>query len=220
MEIVLWLFMLGYWSQLAATALLIYKVRTQRSIYGLCPDTQKLLLLATLSRVIWLFETRLSTMPLATFEVITSTVLLVYSTYLCYSYKVTCIHLTPKYLSVQVITAVCLVLCFFFHPGIKNEYYLSMQMLVSFSMFMESAGLLPQFVLMRKVGEVEGMTGHYVMSLGLARIFRLLFWIMMYVDGETFGHLIAADALHTVLLVDFAYVYFKSIRNNKPILLT
>lgn len=220
MELVLVLFLLGYWSQLAATALLIYKVRTQKSIYGLCPDTQQILLLATLSRVIWLYETRLSSLPLATLEVLTSTALLIYSTYLCYRYKGTCIHLTPKYLSTQVITAGCLVLCFFFHPGVKNQYYLTLQMLVSFSMFMESAGLLPQFVLMRKVGEVEGMTGHYVMSLGLARIFRLLFWIKMYMDGETFGHLIIADALHTFLLADFAYVYFKSIRTNKPILLT
>lgn len=39
---------------------------------------------------------------------------------------------------------------------------------------------------MKKSGEVENFTSHYVMSLGLARLFRLMFWLKMYLDGDTF----------------------------------
>jgi ER lumen protein retaining receptor len=93
-------------------------------------------------------------------------------------------------------------------------------MLVSFSMFMECIGLLPQFIVMRKAKEVEGLTSHYIAFLGLGRLIRLIFWIVMYWEGDTFGYLIIADLLHAILLGDFAYYYLKSIQSGKSILLS
>lgn len=139
--------------------------------------------------------------------------------YLTTRYSHTTIFKTPKYLSTYCITGICLVLCFLFHPGEKNKYYLTVQMLVSFTMFMECAGLLPQFVMMRKTKEVELKTGHYLMCLAAARVFRLIFWIQLYMDGYTFGYLIIADLLHTVLLADFGYIYVRNMKSGKPILL-
>lgn len=85
---------------------------------------------------------------------------------------------------------------------------------------MECVGLLPQFIIMRKSKEIESMTSHYIMCLGGARVVRLAFWLVSYWEGETFGYLIIADLLHTILLADFALYYYKSIRSGRPILLS
>lgn len=47
------------------------------------------------------------------------------------------------YLNYKTIIPACLILSFFFHPGAKNQYYLSIQMFVSMSMYVEACALLP-----------------------------------------------------------------------------
>jgi hypothetical protein len=218
MEIGLWFFMLGYFFQLIATSLLIFKILKQRSIFGLCWDTQLIFLLGSLSRVFWQSNTRLKHLPLHYVELYLNVILLLGSLYLCYIYRYTSIHKPHNYTRWQVLIPACCFLAFCFHPGSKNEYYLSGQMLVSFTMFTESAGLIPQLLVMRKAKEIEVMTGRYVLCLGIARFFRLLFWIMMFITNELFFMLIAADLLHSIVLIDFSLVYFKNIRAGKLIL--
>jgi ER lumen protein retaining receptor len=219
MDFVLWLFSLGYLFQLVATAMLVLAVLKTRSIFGLSQDTQILFLVGQLARLIWIFDTRLYKYTLAQAELIANVLLSGYACYLCHKYSPTNILTTPKYLRVGPIVGLCAVLCFFFHPGDKSDYFFTIQMLVSFTIFTECAGLLPQFYLMVRRGEVEGMTKHYVMMLGIARFFRTLFWVSMYLKGESFLHLILADLLHTLVLVDFAYLYYKSMVSGKRLLL-
>ena len=214
------LFISGYLGQLIANIMLVYQIHKSKSIYGLCDDTQLVFLVATFSRVFWMHDTRLTSFYIATFEVVMNLILSAYICYMCYKFRETKKFDTPQYLQWFFITGACLVLSFFFHPGQKNEYYLTIQMLVSFSLFMECVGLLPQFIVMRKSKEVEGFTSHYIMCLGGARLIRLAFWLMSYWEGETFGYLIIADLLHTILLGDFAFYYYKSIRSGRPILLS
>ena len=220
MDFMLALFIAGYLGQLIANVVLVMQIHKSKSIYGLCDDTQWVFFVATISRVFWMHDTRLTSFYIASFEVITNVLLSAFICYLCYKHRETKKYDTPYALQWYFITGACLVLSFFFHPGTKNAYYLTIQMLVSFSLFMECAGLLPQFLVMRKAKEVEGMTSHYIMCLGGARLIRLAFWLMSYMEGETFGYLILADLLHTILLGDFAFYYYKSIRSGKPILLS
>lgn len=219
MEIVLWLFTIGYFFQLGASGILIYKIWKQRSINGLCWDTQVIFFLGCFSRCLWLNETRLRNLPLAHFELYCNTILLLICVYLCYKFRYTAIHSAPKYLKWYSVVACCIILSFFFHPGNKNKYYLSMQMLVSFTMFSESAGLLPQFAVMRKSKEIEAMTSKYIINLGIARLFRLIFWLQMYWSGDTFYSLIVADFIHTFILADFSLIYFKSLKSGKKLVL-
>ena len=46
--------------------------------------------------------------------------------------------------------------------------------------------------------------------MAFSRIARMMFWIMMYVDGNHFLYLIAADFVGVLVLSDFIYLYFKS----------
>ena len=125
MEFLLILFVCGYLGQLFANLILLVKIRKTKSVYGLCEDTQQVFWLSTVSRVIWMYDTRLTSMYLASFEVFTNIVLMTYIVYLCYKMRETRKFDTPKYFKAPVLTAVCLVLCFMFHPGSKNEYYLT-----------------------------------------------------------------------------------------------
>ena len=77
-------------------------------------------------------------------------------------------------------------------------------------MFMEAVGLLPQIYLLRSLGEIETMTGHYVFCLGISRFLRMIFWGLLWYQGDSFLYLVIADLLHCALLTDFAYYYMKS----------
>ena len=105
-----------------------------------------------------------------------------------------------------------------FHPGEKNDWGFTKQMFVSFTMFMEAVGLLPQIKILSKIGETDVMTGHYMFCLAVSRFMRLIFWMYMYLAGDTFIYLVIADLLHTILLADFCYYYLKSSRGPSILL--
>ena len=219
MDFVLWLFSIGYLFQLAAALLLVYTVRNTKSVFGLSRDTQIIFFIAQIARVIWIFDTRLYKFPLASLELLLNVLLAGYAVYLCNKYKATNLGTTPTYFQALPITACCGLLCLFLHPGDKGPLFFTIQMLVSFTIFMECSGLIPQFLLMVKRGEVEGITKHYVMMMGLARLFRMAFWTCMWFKGDSFMHLIIADLVHTVILADFAFLYYKSMVSGKRLLL-
>ena len=219
METVLLLFTVGYFFQMIATCILILKINKQKSIHGLCLDTQLIFLLGSLSRCFWLNQTRLISLPFAIIELSGNTVLMFISVYLCYKYRHTIIHSITPYLRWYTLTILCIVLSFCFHPGRKNSYYLSMQMLVSFTMFSESIGLLPQLHIMNKAKEVEAMTSKYLFFLGLARLSRLLFWVKMFFEGDQFPSLIVADLVHSILFIYFSFNFFKNLSSGERILL-
>jgi len=103
-----------------------------------------------------------------------------------------------------------MILSFFFHPGNKGAYYLTMQQLVSLSIFSESIGLIPQLWMIRKEGDTGNLSQFYVVFLAFARFFRLMFWLKMYLDGNKFIALILADLIHSIILFDFVYNVIKN----------
>lgn len=203
------LFIVGYYVQLAASVMLATKIYKHRSIYGLSVDTQICYLLAAITRCIWVMETRLVETKLAYLELIGSTVAAIGLCFLCYQYY----HTTQKHatqaLRVYVTAPIALVMAFFFHPG---DEWRSMQILVSFTMYIEACGLLPQLWLFRKMHEVEPMTSHYVGLLVCARFIRMIFWAKMYFIGENFWQLLFADILHTLFSADYLYLWCRKLR--------
>ena len=113
----------------------------------------------------------------------------------------------PKYLNFPTLLTIICLMSFFFHPGTKNKYYLSLQMLVSLNIYSECIGLIPQLYLIYKTKETGNVSEYYILFLGIARFFRLIFWFKMYIDGNSFMSLIFADLTHTVLLSVFIYTF-------------
>lgn len=203
------LFIMGYYIHFGASCLLLYKIYKHKSIYGLSVDTQAAYFLAVVARCIWVLETRLVETYFAYLELALSTAAAAGLTFLCYQfYHTTSKHSTP-FLRVYATAPVALILAFFFHPG---DDWWSMQILVSYTMFQEAMGLLPQLWLMRKMHEVEPLTSHYVGLIVVARFVRMLFWVKMYFLGEHFLQLLFADILHTLFSADYMYLWFKKLK--------
>jgi len=203
------LFIIGYYVQLAASCMLAVKIYKHKSIYGLSVDTQIAYLLATVVRCIWVMETRLVETKLAYLELIGSTIAAFGLCGLCYQHYHTTMKHATTYLRVYITAPCALAAAFFFHPG---DEWMSMQILVSFTMYMEACGLLPQLWLFRKMHEVEPMTSHYVGLLVCARFIRMIFWGKMYFLGEHFLQLLFADILHTLLSADYLYLWCRKLR--------
>lgn len=218
MELVLLLFNLGYVAQLVGNYLLIQKIRKQKNIEGLSFETQVIYLIGAFVRCIWVFETRLTHTLLVWLELLANLGSLSYLVYLFWKYK------DSKFVQIQnpfkfiYLLIASTVLSIFFHPGSKGKYYFTLQMLVAFTMYFEACGLLPQIYILRRMVEVEITMGHYVFCLAVSRAIRLLFWLCMWLEGDSFIYLMLADLLHTALLADFVYYYVKR-KTGQPLLL-
>jgi ER lumen protein retaining receptor len=215
----IFLFILGYYVQLFASCVLSFKILKEKSISGLSVDTQISYLLSTCVRIIWVMETRLVETFFAYVELMLSTAAAGWLCYNCYKfYGSTAIGANaPEYLKVYLLAPVAMVLAFFFHPG---DDWMSMQVLVAFTIYMEAMALMPQLWLFRKSSFVEGMTSNYVGLLICARFIRMLFWLKMYFLGEHFVQLLLADIAHTVLSADFFMLWFKKLVNGGSIIMS
>lgn len=207
----IFLFLVGYFVQFGASCLLLFKIWKQKSIYGLSIDTQASYLLAVIARCVWSMETRLVETKFAYMELAFSTAVACALCFMCWQLMHSEGKAAPPLLRVYATAPAALVLAFFFHPG---DDWFTMQILVSYTMFQEAMGLLPQLWLMRKMHEVEPLTSHYVGLIVVARFIRMLFWGKMYLLGEHFLQIFFADVLHTLLSADYMYLWCRKLRNG------
>ncbi|CAK9009974.1 ER lumen protein-retaining receptor 1 (KDEL endoplasmic reticulum protein retention receptor 1) (KDEL receptor 1) [Durusdinium trenchii] len=180
----IFLFLVGYFVQFAASCILLYKIWKHKSIYGLSIDTQACYMLAAVARCVWSMETRLVETKFAYLELILSTAVAVGLSFMCFQFQHTAPKQSTPFLRVYATAPAALVLAFFFHPG---DDWFTMQILVSYTMFQEGMGLLPQLWLMRKMHEVEPLTSHYAMALSwlhdlseCASGVRCIFWVSIF----------------------------------------
>lgn len=203
--------MLGYVIQAAAAMLLMYKIHKSQSIYGLSVDTQLCFALANVSRCIWVLDTRLVETNFAYAEILISTIASFAICYLCRKYGHTTTMHACNWLRCYSLVPIALVLAFFFHP---SDQWLSVQILVAFTMYLEALGLLPQLWLMKKMYDVEPLTSHYVALLIIARVCRMIFWGVLFWMGEHFFQLFLADILHSLFAADYMYLWCKKLKTG------
>lgn len=214
MSTVLFFFEFGYVLQHLAVIFQILQINRKRSTEGVAIETIYFFIIATVCRLIWMWDSMLSKYTLAYFEVVVAVGCLVYIVYIYNKYKesdyIKQNVRMPVFLSFPVLLGSILILSFLFHPGTKNNYYLTIQMLVSMNIYSECIGLLPQLYLIKKSSDTGNISVYYLVFLGVARFFRLFFWFKMYMDGNSFISLIIADLLHTILLTLFVLLYTKN----------
>uniref|UniRef100_A0A8B9SBA4 ER lumen protein-retaining receptor n=1 Tax=Apteryx owenii TaxID=8824 RepID=A0A8B9SBA4_APTOW len=89
-----------------------------------------------------------------------------------------------------------------------NHDFTPLEILWTFSIYLEAVAILPQLFLVSKTGEAEAITSHYLFALGLYRALYLGNWLWRY-HAEGFCDLIAvvAGLVQTVLYCDFFYLY-------------
>lgn len=83
-----------------------------------------------------------------------------------------------------------------------------LQILWTFSIYLESVAILPQLFMVSKTGEAESITSHYLFALGSYRALYLLNWIYRYYFENHYDVIaIVAGIVQTVLYCDFFYLY-------------
>lgn len=216
LNMILWFFELGYVLQHIAIFFQIKQIIKKRNTEGVSFDTIKFFVLGTICRIIWISETKkLREFHFTYFEVILAVASISYIFYLYHKYKhhdyIKETISIPVYIRFYTLLALILVMSFFFHPGKKNDYYLTSQMFVSVNIFSECIGLIPQLYLITKSSETGVVSKFYLIFLGFARFFRIFFWLKMYFEGSSFLSLVVADLFHSILLALFIYVYKKNL---------
>ncbi len=142
-------------------------------------------------------------------------VLHAYILFLCYSYKDTIYKgIKEWYLKSPVLIILCAILSTIFHPGNKGEFFFTLQMLVSFTIFLEAISIIPQLVHLRQNRDPEGLTSNYLYCLGASRGVRVFFWYAMITNNDTFWYLILGDFIHSILLIGFFYQYRVTIKSG------
>ncbi|GBN82876.1 ER lumen protein-retaining receptor 2, partial [Araneus ventricosus] len=91
---------------------------------------------------------------------------------------------------------------------VVNHDFTPLEILWTFSIYLESVAILPQLFMVSKTGEAETITSHYLFCLGSYRALYILNWVYRYYS-EGFYDLIAiiAGIVQTVLYCDFFYLY-------------
>lgn len=99
-----------------------------------------------------------------------------------------------------------------------NHEFSALEILWTFSIYLESVAILPQLFMISKTGEAETITTHYLFALGLYRALYLFNWIWRYYF-EGFFDLIAivAGCVQTILYCDFFYLYITKVLQGKKL---
>jgi len=110
--------------------------------------------------------------------------------------------------------------CFILSVLINHDFSV-MEILWTFSIYLESVAILPQLFMLSKTGEAETITSHYLFALGSYRGLYILNWVYRYYS-ETFFDPIAvvAGIVQTVLYADFFYLYITRVMKGEKLPLT
>jgi len=213
----IFLFVLGYIIQLIASAILFYRIQSVRSIYGLSIDTQICFLLSSLSRLVWTLNTRIyeangAFITIAFLEMLCSVVSAFGLVYNFVKLRHTTTVSVPVWMSYKVLVPISLTLAYLVNPA--GWFNVSSQLLVAFNMYVEAIALIPQLWLIRKMEDVEALTSHYVGLLVIARGVRMVFWIVLFMEGDRFVSLFLADVFHTFLSADYLYLWVRKLRHG------
>merc|ERR1719304_122317 len=98
-----------------------------------------------------------------------------------------------------------------------NHEWSVMEILWTFSIYLEAVAILPQLFMVSKTGEAETITSHYLFALGSYRGLYILNWIYRFYF-ESFYDIIAG-VVQTVLYCDFFYLYVTKVMAGKKIVL-
>lgn len=203
--------LIGDMSHLLAIVLLMIKMWKTRSCAGISGKSQILFALVFLTRYLDLFTTFIS--PYNTIMKIFFVGASLFTVFLMFfKFKATydSNHDTfrMEFLVVPVGGLAFLV----------NHEFSPLEILWTFSIYLESVAILPQLFMVSKTGEAETITSHYLFALGSYRALYLLNWVYRwYFEG--FFDLIAvvAGCVQTILYCDFFYLYITKVLKGKKL---
>lgn len=193
--------LIGDLSHLLAIVLLLLKIWKTRSCAGISGRSQILFALVFITRYLDLFTHFISVYnTVMKVFYLSSSIGTIYLIYVKFKATYDRIHDTFRIEFLIIPSAIFALL-------INHEFEV-LEILWTFSIYLESVAILPQLFMVSKTGEAESITSHYLFALGAYRALYILNWIYRYY-AENFYDLIAilAGIVQTVLYCDFFYLY-------------
>nr|XP_030711827.1 ER lumen protein-retaining receptor 3 isoform X1 [Globicephala melas] len=91
---------------------------------------------------------------------------------------------------------------------LENYSFTPLEILWTFSIYLESVAILPQLFMISKTGEAETITTHYLFFLGLYRALYLANWIRRYQTENFYDQIaVVSGVVQTIFYCDFFYLY-------------
>lgn len=101
-----------------------------------------------------------------------------------------------------------------------NHDFSVLEILWTFSIYLEALAILPQLYMVSRTGEAETITSHYLFALGIYRLFYILNWIYRYYTENFLDWIsISSGVIQTILYCDFFYLYITKVvlgRRGRP----
>ncbi|GJQ72235.1 hypothetical protein Trydic_g3326 [Trypoxylus dichotomus] len=203
--------LIGDLSHLLAIIILLRKIWKSRSCAGISGKSQLLFAIVYTTRYLDLLTTYVSL-----YNTLMKLVFIAASYATCYliylKFKATYDHNHDTFrIEFLLIPAVILAL-------LINHEFAVLEVLWTFSIYLESVAILPQLFMVSKTGEAESITSHYLFALGSYRGLYILNWIYRYALEDHYDLIaIVAGVVQTVLYCDFFYLYITKVLRGKKL---
>lgn len=195
----------GDLSHLVAVIILLLKIWKTRSCSGISGKSQVLFAVVFTTRYLDLLTTYVSLYnTLMKIVFIVSSYVTVYLIY--HKFKSTYGRSQDTF-RIEYVLGGCGLLALLIHES-RPEQYLILEILWTFSIYLEAVAILPQLFMITRTREAETITSHYLFFLGLYRGLYIFNWIYRYyTEGFHDTIPVVAGIIQTILYCDFFYLY-------------
>jgi ER lumen protein retaining receptor len=203
----------GDLSHLLAIVILLLKIWKTRSCAGISGKTQAMFAVCFITRYLDLFVHFVSL-----YNTVMKIIYISCSLATCYlmfvkfkaTYDGNHDSMRAEFLIVPAAGLACLV----------NHNFEPMEILWTFSIYLECVAILPQLFMISKTGEAETITSHYLFAQGSYRALYIANWIYRYhYESHLDWIAIAAGVVQTILYCDFFYLYITKVVKGQKITL-
>uniref|UniRef100_A0A7N0V903 ER lumen protein-retaining receptor n=2 Tax=Magnoliopsida TaxID=3398 RepID=A0A7N0V903_KALFE len=201
-------------SHLLSIVLLLLKIRTTKSCAGISLKTQELYVLVFLTRYLDLFSKYYSLYNTVMKLVFlgTSVAIVWYMRY----HKVVkqTYNKEEDTFKHYFLVLPCFVLALLIH-----RTFTTVEILWTFSLYLEAVAILPQLVLLQRSRNIDNLTGNYIFLLGAYRGLYILNWVYRFFTENHRTRWIPwiSGLVQTALYADFFYYYIKSWKNRETL---
>ncbi|KAL5521371.1 KDELR1 [Sanghuangporus baumii] len=201
---------LGDISHLASIGILLHKIQTSRSCRGISFKTQALYVVVFVTRYLDLFFGEYVSL----YNTLMKLFFIGSSCYILYLMKFRFRPTNDP--SIDTFRIEFLLGPSFLLSLLFNYKFSFIEVLWSFSIFLESVAILPQLFMLQRTGEAETITTHYVAALGAYRALYIPNWIYRYFSEGTVDPIaVIAGLVQTGLYLDFFYIYFTKVLHGQ-----
>lgn len=203
--------LVGDLSHLLAIIILLLKIWKTRSCAGISGKSQILFAITYLSRYLDLFTTFISVynsvMKIVFIGASLATVYLIFVKFRA-TYDRNHDSFRIEFLLIPAVALSLLI----------NHEFTVLEVLWTFSIYLESVAILPQLFLVSKTGEAESITSHYLFALGSYRALYIFNWVWRYFVENHYDLIaIFAGIVQTILYCDFFYLYITKVLKGKKL---